>query len=65
MYELHVENMGCGSCVAKISKALQELDQNVVVEIDRIKQRARIQTDETLDAVCTLLAELGYPARPV
>ena len=64
MYTLQVDNIGCGSCVAKINQALKELDSQASVDIDRTSGRASIRTDEALQTVCELLTEMGYPARP-
>lgn len=65
MYTLQVDNIGCGSCVAKINQALKDLDSQAAVDIDRSSGRASIRTEETLQSVCDLLTDMGYPARPL
>ena len=65
MYTLQVDNIGCGSCVAKINHALKDLDSQASVYIDRTSGRASIRTDEALQTVCDLLTDMGYPARPL
>lgn len=34
MFSLNVSGMGCGSCVSKITKAIQTLDQDARVDAD-------------------------------
>lgn len=58
-----VDNIGCGSCVAKINQALKDLDAQATVDIGRTSGRASIDTDEALQTVCELLTEMDYPAR--
>ncbi|NDV11784.1 heavy-metal-associated domain-containing protein [Crenobacter caeni] len=65
MHQLHIDNIHCGGCVARVTRALQQLDENVRVEIDRTSGLAHIETTASLASVCEQLGKSGYPARSV
>jgi copper chaperone len=56
--------MGCGSCVAKITKAIQQLDGEAAVRVDRAQGKVEVESAESLEAVCQVIADLGFPAVP-
>lgn len=64
MHIVKVAGMGCGSCVAKITKAIQQLDGEAAVRIDRTQGKVEVASAESLQAVCQVITELGYPAIP-
>ncbi len=43
MFSLNVSGMGCGSCVSKITKAIQTLDQDARVEVDRAAGKVTVE----------------------
>ncbi len=60
MFSLSVAGMGCGSCVSKITKAIQALDQNARVEVDRTAAKDTVETTESAEANREHIQELGY-----
>lgn len=65
MHVIKVEGMGCGSCVAKITKAIQQLDEGAAVRVDRAQGRVEVESAESLEAVCQVITDLGYPNVPM
>jgi copper chaperone len=65
MLELTVSGMGCGSCVAQITRAIRGLDDAARVAVNRAEGRVSGATTESAEAVCQLISELGYPAAPL
>lgn len=63
MVLLHVEGMGCGSCVSKISRAVRERDTGATIAIDLAAGEVSIESEEVPALWVQVLGELGYPAR--
>ncbi|WP_324733794.1 heavy-metal-associated domain-containing protein [Pseudomonas paeninsulae] len=63
MFVLEVAGMGCGSCVSKITKAIQTLDSQAKVEVDRAAGKVRVESDEHQEDIRSLIEELGYPTK--
>jgi copper chaperone len=61
MYELQVENMSCGHCVAAVTKAVKAVDGNAQVDVDLAAKGVKVQSGAPLDAVKAAIAEAGYP----
>lgn len=59
-----VAGMGCSSCVAKITKAIQQLDGEAAVRVDRTQGKGEVKAAESLEAVCLVSTDLGFPAAP-
>ena len=64
MHVVKVSGMGCGSCVAKITKAIQQLDGEAAVRVDRTQGKVEVDSAESLEAVCQVITDLGFPAAP-
>lgn len=62
MVVLKVTGMGCGSCVSKITRAIQSWDQHARVEIDRASGLVSVDTDASAASVRELVQQLGYGA---
>tara|TARA_R100001377_G_scaffold47424_1_gene27349 strand:- start:405 stop:581 length:177 start_codon:yes stop_codon:yes gene_type:complete len=52
--------MGCGSCVSKITKAIQAVDETAKVEIDRAAGKVSVDSQQTVESICKVIQELGY-----
>lgn len=63
MYELKVEGMSCGHCVATVTRSVQALDQSANVAVDLPSQTVRVETGVALDAVRGAIEEAGYPVK--
>jgi len=61
MYELQVENMSCGHCVAAVTKAVKAVDGGAQVEVDLPGKQVKVQSGAALDAVKTAIVDAGYP----
>lgn len=61
MYELQVENMSCGHCIAKVSDAVRALDMTAGVEIDLANKKVKVDSSATLDEVKAAIVQAGYP----
>lgn len=62
MIFLKVTGMGCGSCVSKITKAIQSLDERARVEVDRASGTVSIDSSESAASLRDLVQKLGYGA---
>ena len=63
MFSLNVSGMGCGSFVSKITKAIQTLDQDARVEVDRAAGKVTVESTESAESIRELIQELGYAAQ--
>jgi Cu+-exporting ATPase len=61
MYELTVEDMTCKHCVGRVTKAVQEIDQQAKVEIDLPTKRVKIDSQAELDRIAQAINAAGYP----
>jgi copper chaperone len=61
MYELQVENMSCGHCVASVTKAVKAVDSGATVDIDLASKKVKVDSGAALDAVKSAIVEAGYP----
>ncbi|WPC06445.1 heavy-metal-associated domain-containing protein [Pseudomonas benzenivorans] len=63
MFALDVSGMGCGSCVSKITKAIQALDSQARVEVDRVAGKVKVESAESLEHIRAAIEDLGYPTQ--
>jgi Cu+-exporting ATPase len=63
MYELTVEDMTCKHCVGRVTKAVQEVDQDAKVEIDLPTGKVKIDSQAELDRIARAIDAAGYPVR--
>jgi Cu+-exporting ATPase len=61
MYELTVEDMTCKHCVGRVTKAVQEIDQEAKVEIDLPTKKVKIDSQANLDRIAQAIDAAGYP----
>jgi Cu+-exporting ATPase len=61
MYELTVEDMTCKHCVGRVTKAVQEIDQQARVDIDLPTRKVKIDSSADLDRIAKAIAAAGYP----
>lgn len=65
MMVFEVDNIGCRSCVGKITQALRARDEAVQVNVDLEAGRVQVQGSLPVEDVRASLAAIGYPARLV
>lgn len=61
MYQLQVENMSCGHCVAAVTKAVQAVDAAAKVEIDLAAKSVKIDSAAPLASLQSAITDAGYP----
>lgn len=62
MVVLKVTGMSCGGCVSKITKAIQALDQQARVEVDRATGKVSVDTTASAASMRDLVQRLGFGA---
>ncbi len=63
MFVLEVSGMGCGSCVSKITKAIQAADGDAKVIVDRAAGTVSVDSSIEAERVGELVQALGYPTK--
>ncbi len=59
--ECTIEDMTCGGCVKRITKAVQNLDTSAIIKADIDTKKVRIETTLTAkEAIATALTAIGY-----
>ena len=61
MYQLTVEDMSCKHCVGRVTKAVQEVDQDARVEIDLPTKQVSIASGAELERIAAAIDAAGYP----
>jgi copper chaperone len=61
MYQLQVDKMSCGHCVAAVTKAVKAVDSGAQVEIDLAAKLVKVDSGAPLDALQAAIAGAGYP----
>lgn len=61
MYQLQVEEMSCGHCVASVTKAVKAVDAQASVEVDLASRQVKVNSNATLEAVKAAIADAGFP----
>lgn len=62
MYELQVEGMSCGHCVATVTKLVRQLDRDAKVEVDLARKKVRVDSIVPPEVIAKTLTDDGYPA---
>jgi copper chaperone len=55
-----VQGMTCGHCEMAVKKAIQRLDAQAQIQIDRTANRVQVQSDKPREEVAHAIAEEGY-----
>ncbi|MCA1245728.1 heavy metal translocating P-type ATPase [Massilia sp. MS-15] len=61
MFELTVEDMSCGHCVGRVTKAVQGIDPAAQVAVDLPAKRVRIDSEADLERIVAAIDAAGYP----
>ena len=60
MYELKVEGMSCGHCVAAVTRSVQAIDAGAKVEVDLPQQKVLVTSSASLENIKAAVADAGY-----
>ena len=55
-----VTGMTCGHCEKAVTRALQQVDPQAEVKIDRTQNRVEVQSEQPREALARAIAEEGY-----
>lgn len=61
MIEMKTEGMTCGSCAARITRAVKAIDPEAKVQVDLRSQKVSIESTEDAKALSEAIEEAGYP----
>lgn len=63
MFVLDVSGIGCGDCISKITIAIQALDSEATVSVDRAAGKVNVESNESPERVREAVEALGFPSR--
>jgi len=59
-YQFEVQGMTCGHCERAVTNAIQQLDPQAQVRIDRAQNRVDVDSTQPREALAAAIAEEGY-----
>ncbi len=62
MVEIHVEKMTCGGCAARVTRAVQLVDDSAKVKVDLPRKTVLVESDIEADSLVNAITAAGYPA---
>jgi copper chaperone len=65
MQVFHVPEMHCGECVATVTRALQEADRNLSVQVDLATRTVRTASTRLYASFLRAIERAGFRAEPV
>ena len=60
MYQFNVEDMTCGHCVSRVTKAVKAVDSEAQVEISLRDKRVNVRSSAARDVIADAIQEAGY-----
>lgn len=63
-HQFEVQGMTCGHCERAVTAAVQALDPQARVQIDRAQNRVDIDSTQPREALAAAIAEEGYQVAP-
>lgn len=63
-YQFQVQGMTCGHCERAVTNAVQQLDPQAQVRIDRAQNRVDVDSSQPREALAAAIAEEGYQVTP-
>lgn len=64
MLTLYIQDMSCGHCASKVTRALKELDADARIEVDLERRTVRLNCAASEAEVCDTLAGAGFLSSP-
>lgn len=62
--QFQVQGMSCGHCERAISRAIQQLDPQAQVQIDRAQGQVTVQSEQPRATLAAVISEEGYTVAP-
>ena len=59
-YQFNVQGMTCGHCERAVTSAIQQIDPQAQVRIDRAQNRVDVDSTQPREALAAAIAEEGY-----
>ncbi|MDY0107735.1 MAG: cation transporter [Giesbergeria sp.] len=59
-YQFNVQGMTCGHCERAVTNAIQEIDPQAQVRIDRAQNRVEVDSSQPREALAAAIADEGY-----
>lgn len=59
-HTFNVQGMTCGHCEIAVRKAIQRLDTEAKIEIDRAHNKVQVHSTQPRERVAEVIAEEGY-----
>jgi len=63
MYQFNVEDMTCGHCVSRVTKAVKAVDPQALVDISLRDKRVNVRSSAAQDEIVRAIREAGYTPR--
>ncbi|MBI3102524.1 MAG: heavy-metal-associated domain-containing protein [Burkholderiales bacterium] len=63
-HQFQVQGMTCGHCERAVTSAIQQLDPQAQVRIDRAHNRVDVDSSQPREALAAAIAEEGYQVAP-
>ena len=63
-YQFEVQGMTCGHCERAVTSAIQQLDPQAQVRIDRAQNRVDVDSSQPREALAAAIAEESYQVTP-
>ena len=63
-HQFQVQGMTCGHCERAVTSAIQQLDPQAQVRIDRAHNRVDVDSTQPREALAAAIAEEGYQVTP-
>ena len=63
-YQFEVQGMTCGHCERAVTNAIQQIDPQAQVRIDRAHNRVDVDSSQPREALAAAIAEEGYQVAP-
>lgn len=63
--QFRIEDMTCGGCVRRITKAVQSVDPDAIVDADVAGRQLRVSSAAPEAQIAAALEGAGYPPRQV
>ena len=60
MYQFNVEDMTCGHCVSRVTKAVKDVDSQAQVDISLRDKRVNIRSSAAQDEIAQAIKDAGY-----